>query len=128
MSMSDIARAIDGYFAVWNESDAAQRRALIDRTWSEDASYVDPLMAADGLEGIDTMVGGVQAQYPGYTFRLAGSIDSHHDRARFGWEMVGPGASEPVVVGLDVAVITDDGRLRSVTGFIDHAPGMVATG
>ena len=120
--MRDVQQTIDGYFAVWNESDAARRRALIAQTWSDDAEYVDPLLAARGAEGIDAMVGGVQAQYPSHAFRLAGPVDSHNDRARFAWEMVGPDAT-PVVAGLDVAVIAPDGRLRSVTGFIDYMPG-----
>ena len=44
--MSDATHVIDRYIAIWNETDPARRRDLIARTWSEDASYLDPLMAA----------------------------------------------------------------------------------
>lgn len=124
--MNDLARTVDGYFAVWNEPDPARRRDLISQTWSNDPSYIDPLMAADGADGIDAMVAGVQSQYPGCTFRLTGAIDSYQDRARFSWEMVAPDSETLLVAGLDIAVLASDGRLQSITGFIDHAPALAA--
>jgi hypothetical protein len=69
--MTEINALIDNYIAVWNEGDPARRRALIAQTWTEDASYVDPMMTGAGLDGID-----------------------------FG-------------------VVAEDGRLRSVTGFLE---------
>lgn len=36
---------VDRYIAVWNETNTVRRRALIEETWADDASYVDPLMA-----------------------------------------------------------------------------------
>jgi hypothetical protein len=30
--------------------------------------------------------------YHGFTFRLAGAVDGHHNQARFGWEL-GPAAA-----------------------------------
>jgi hypothetical protein len=120
--MADVATTIDGYFAVWNETDPTRRRDLIARTWTEDASYLDPLLASDGADGIDAMVAAVQEQFPGHTFRLTGPIDSHHDRIRFLWELAGPNGDGPVIAGLDVGVIAPDGRLRSITGFLDQVP------
>ncbi len=54
--MSDANTIVERYFAVWNETDATRRRALIDETWSEDASYIDPLLAGEGRKGIDALV------------------------------------------------------------------------
>jgi SnoaL-like domain len=118
--MSDHATLIDRYFAVWNETDAARRRELIAQTWTEDAAYVDPLIAGAGHAGIDAMVGGVQAQFPGHIFRLTSPIDTHHDRVRFAWEL-GPANGAPLVKGTDFGVIEGD-RLQSVTGFLDQVP------
>lgn len=120
--MTDVTTTIDGYFAVWNETDPARRRELIADTWSEDASYLDPMLAADGPEGIDTMVTAVQQQFPGHQFRLAGPVDSHHDRIRFLWELTGPNGAGAVIAGLDIGIIAPDGRLRSITGFLDKLP------
>ena len=121
-SVNDVTAVIDRYFAVWNETDAATRRALISRTWSADASYVDPLLAGEGPDGIDAMIAAGQGQFPGHTVRLASGIDSHHARVRFNWEIVGPGSADPVVTGVDFAVIDADGKLQSITGFFDHVP------
>jgi hypothetical protein len=116
---------VSGYFAMWNEADAAQRRAVIAATWAPDAHYVDPLLTADGAEGLDVMVAAVQEQFPGHRFRLSGDVDTHHDRARWDWELVGPDGGTLVAAGVDVATLAPDGRLHEVTGFF-HRPGGAA--
>jgi hypothetical protein len=123
-SMTDVTTVLDGYFAVWNETDPTRRRDLIARTWSDDATYLDPLLAAEGPDGIDAMVAGVHEQFPGHRFRQTGESDSYNDRVRFTWELVGPGATSPLIAGTDFGVITADGRLQSITGFLDLMPAM----
>jgi hypothetical protein len=63
----------------------------------------------------------VHEQFPGFTFRLAGPVDGHHDQARFGWEL-GPEGIEAPIVGFDVAVTDEVGRIRQVHGFLDRVP------
>jgi len=118
--MNMIQDLVDRYFAMWNESDGKRRRDLIAQTWTEDASYVDPVVQGDGLAGIDAMVAAVQERFPGHKFRLSGDIDTHHDRVRFAWEFAADGA-EPLVKGIDFAVVASD-RLKSVTGFFTQIP------
>lgn len=120
--MSNTTALIDRYLGVWNETDAGRRRDLIAQTWTEDASYIDPLMQGEGQAGIDAMVAGVQAQFPGHTFRLTSSVDVHHDRVRFAWELV-PSGGAALVRGMDFGVIVGD-RLQSITGFLDQVPDM----
>jgi hypothetical protein len=115
-------QVVDTYIAAWNATDPAQRRALIDATWSEDARYVDPLAVADGRDAIDATIVAAQQQFAGLTFRLAGPVESHHDLARFTWEL-GPSGAEAVVVGSDVVVLAEDGRIKTVHGFLDRVPG-----
>jgi hypothetical protein len=119
--MSDFDELIHRYLAIWNEHDPARRRAEIDDLWTEDATYVDPLAVAEGRDAIDATIAAVQGQFPDFTFRLAGGVDAHHNLARFTWEL-GPKDGEAVVVGFDVAVLTDDRRLRNVHGFLDKVP------
>ena len=119
--MSDYADLIDRYIAVWNETDAGRRRALIAGAFTEGAAYLDPLMATDGHSGIDGMVAAVQQRFPGYRFRRKGEVDSHNDRVRFSWELMPPAG--PVFAGGTDFAIVADGRLHSVTGFLDRAPG-----
>lgn len=122
-TMSNLNELIDRYFAAWNETDATRRRELIAQTWANDASYLDPLMQGDGHAGIDAMIQGVQTQFPGHSFRQIGKVDGHHDRVRFSWELA-PEGGAMLVAGTDFATISADGKLQSVTGFLDHAPGM----
>ena len=42
---SDLA---ERYIAAWNETNADRRRDLIAKTWTESATYVDPLMKGFG--------------------------------------------------------------------------------
>jgi hypothetical protein len=118
--MSDgTSAAVDRYFAIWNETDAQRRRELISRTWSEEATYLDPMFSAEGHEGIDLMVASVHEQYPRHEFRLVGAIDNHHDCLMFSWEVVNLDTAARILAGIDFAVRTVDGRLGQVTGFFD---------
>lgn len=119
--MDDFTGLAERYIAVWNESDPVQRRLLVERLWSGDARYVDPLADVSGHDGIDTMIGAVQGQFPGMTFSLAGDVDAHHEQARFCWEL-GAEGSAALVFGFDVALRGPDGRLVLVLGFLDKVP------
>ena len=121
--MNDVNEVVDGYIAMWNEPDPARRRELIARTWSTEARYVDPMQSGEGREGIDGMVAAVQERFPGFRFRRAGKLDGHNQHVRFGWELVGPDGGAPVVAGVDFGVLADDGRLRTIVGFLDQVPG-----
>lgn len=118
--MSNFEGLVDRYIAVWNETDAEQRRALIARTFTESASYLDPLIAGEGSAAIDAMIHAVQQRFPGYRFRRAGAPDGHHDRIRFCWELTSE-AGAVIAKGTDFVTV-DDARMTTVTGFIDQAP------
>lgn len=109
------------YLDTWNLTDPATRRAAIARLWAQDGTYTDPLGTAEGHTAIDAMIGTVQGQFAGLTFTLAGPVDAHHDIARFQWAL-GPAGGEPIVIGFDVVVFTQDGRVRTVLGFLDKVP------
>lgn len=119
--METVTDLIDRYIAIWNETDRTQRQDLIAQTWSEDAAYIDPLMHAEGRDAIDTMIAGVQAQFPGFRFRRTGEADTHNNCVRFSWEL-GPEGGPPFAGGVDFGVVAGDHRLKSVTGFLDFAP------
>jgi len=124
-TMSNVTELVDRYFAVWNETDAERRRNLIARTWTEGASYLDPLMHGEGHTGIDGLVQGVHEQFAGHRFRQTSVVDAHHDRIRFSWELAREGGPA-VVAGTDFGVVAADGRLQSITGFFDHPPALSA--
>jgi hypothetical protein len=119
--MPDVTTLVDSYIALWNETDAGRRRALIAQTFTGDARYVDPLMAGEGLDGIDAMVAAAQAQYPGTRFELAGAPDHYKDRVRFGWHLRAGEGGDLLATGLDFGMLAEDGRLHSITGFLEPA-------
>ncbi|WP_035847519.1 nuclear transport factor 2 family protein [Kitasatospora azatica] len=121
--MTNLQHLAEQYLATWNETDPAARRKLIDTSWAEHASYTDPLVEATGRDAVDATVGAVQAQFPGLVFTLGpGGVDAHHRLARFTWELAPAGAAEPLVIGFDVLVADEDGRIAAVHGFLDKVP------
>jgi SnoaL-like domain len=120
--MTDYNALVDRYIAVWNEPDAEARGKAIAELWTEDGTYTDPLAAVSGHEGVAAVIAGAREMFPGHQFRALPGVDGHHNLVRFGWELVAPDGGESPVIGFDVAVAAQDGRLRAVHGFLDKAP------
>jgi hypothetical protein len=120
--MTDFTGLVDRYLATWNEPDAERRAKAVAGLWAEDGGYTDPLADVSGHEGIAAVIAGAREMFPGFVFTLGGGVDGHHDTARFTWHLGPEGAAEPVVIGFDVAVLAEDGRLGHVYGFLDKVP------
>jgi hypothetical protein len=120
--MIDTQELAQRYIASWNEVDPAARRQRIDGLWTENARYTDPMMQADGQDGITSLIGGVHSQFPGYRFALTGQADGHGRYLRFSWSLA-PADGQAVARGTDFATVAADGRLSEVTGFLDQGPG-----
>ena len=120
--MSTFDTIVARYLQIFNETDSARRRAIVDETCTEDCSYTDPLAAVTGRAGVSDFIGAVQKQFPGVVFALHGRVDGHHEQARFTWHAMAQGVLEPVAIGFDVVVLAG-GRIRQVHGFLDKAPG-----
>lgn len=112
---------IDRYIAAWNETDETKRRQLVSQIWTTDSSYVDPLMQAEGRDGIHAMIARLQQQFPGLRFRRVTEVDAHNHCLRFGWEL-GPESGPPVGGGVDFGTISEGGLLRTIVGFLDYSP------
>jgi hypothetical protein len=110
----------NAYLDTWNQRSGAQRQALLERHWSDDARYVDPLMAGRGPAQIDGLMAAVQQRFPDYRFTLLGRPDGHGDYVRLSWSL-GPVAGEAPIEGSDVVRLRD-GKIHEVIGFIDRAP------
>ncbi|QHC24647.1 nuclear transport factor 2 family protein [Streptomyces sp. GS7] len=119
----DHAAAGARYIEAWNATEEGARAKAVAAAFTEDATYTDPLADVAGHEGLAAAIAGAHQQFPGFVFRLLGAVDGHHDIARFGWELVAPDGSAPVA-GFDVVRLAEDGRIRSVLGFLDRVPAM----
>ena len=119
--MTDYDTAVARYFEAWNATGPEALAKAVAAAWTEDGSYTDPLADVRGHEQLAAVVAGAHEQFPGFAFRKLGSVDGHHDTARFSWELVAPDGSAPVA-GFDVIPLAEDGRIRSVLGFLDRVP------
>ncbi|MER8825069.1 nuclear transport factor 2 family protein [Mesorhizobium sp. M0938] len=118
--MTDLNTIAQNYITAWNESDAARRTALLKAAFTEDVSYRDPIMQGDGHAGVAALIDGVQQRFAGFRFSLRGKPDGFGDTIRFSWNL-GPEGTDSVIEGTDIGVI-ENGRLKSVTGFLDKVP------
>jgi hypothetical protein len=118
--MADTDTLVNNYIAMWNETDPDRRRELVAQTVSSDADYVDPVMEGSGVDGISTMIGAAQTQFPGHRFTLLAGPEAHHDRVRFTWSLAADGGA-PMAIGVDFVSLADDGRMRSITGYLEPA-------
>jgi hypothetical protein len=116
---NDLNNLINRYIEAWNETDAGRRHELVAGTWSDDGTYLDPLMTGAGHDSIAAMIALAQERFPGHRFELSFGPDAHNDRVRFAWRLYGPEGDQPVGAGVDFATVAEDGRLSSVTGFLE---------
>ena len=115
---SDLNNLINHYIDAWNATDAERRRELVGAVWTEDGTYVDPHVSASGHDGIAAMIGQTQQELPGHRFELCFGPDAHNDRVRFDWRLIGP-QDDAGAAGVDFGTVAGDGRLSSVTGFLE---------
>ncbi|MFB8181365.1 nuclear transport factor 2 family protein [Streptomyces sp. NPDC055966] len=109
------------YFEAWNATEPEALKKAVAAAWTADGGYTDPLADVRGHEGVAAVITAAHGQFPGFVFRPLGTVDGHHDTARFGWELVSEDGSTPVA-GFDVVTLDEEGRIRQVLGFLDRVP------
>jgi hypothetical protein len=118
--MTDAATIAARYIALWNETEPQRRKAQLTDLWSENGTYLDPLMQGQGHDQIDGLIAGVHGQFPGFRFALLGEPDSYGNQIRFSWQL-GPEGSDGPIKGTDFVTL-ENGRLKGVVGFLDQVP------
>ncbi|MEX0428472.1 nuclear transport factor 2 family protein [Nocardioides sp. DS6] len=113
------AEAVANYVRFWN-TDPSELRRSGGQIFSEDIIWVTPIGVTSGIEGLARFVEQFTEHVGAYEFRARTEPDVHHDRARVPWELRVGDAS--FAEGTDVLTATGDGRIMSVTGFLDRAP------
>ncbi|WP_328498337.1 nuclear transport factor 2 family protein [Streptomyces sp. NBC_00414] len=114
--------AVARYFEAWNADGAEALAKAVAAAWSTVGGYTDPLADVRGHDAVAAVIAAAHEQFPGFVFRPAGAVDGHHDIARFGWELVNTADGSAPVAGSDVISLAEDGRIRSVSGFLDRVP------
>ena len=110
------------YVAMWHESDADLRRAIVQQLWADDAENTSRRFAIRGLEAIVARVTRAHDEWvaqKGFVFRPAGNTDRLGNVVKFLWEMVPKGGGPREALGLDIFVLQDDGRIRALYQFAE---------
>ena len=119
---------VAAYIAAVGYRDERLRRELIEAAVSETFVFCSGVGESHGRDEFFDAIDGVQARVPpGSVLATSTPIDEHHGRARCGWRFEDPetGASfdeQPFgayLRGMDFATLDDDGRLASLTVFVD---------
>ena len=120
--MTDVKQVAHRYIELWNERAAHRRREMLAANWTADARYVDPLMSGDGHDGVEALISGVQQKFPDFKFTLIGEPNGFGEHVRFSWGLGPNGAADSPIKGTDFAELSQDGRIKSITGFLDQVP------
>ncbi len=115
------AELLEGYFAMWRETDPSARAILIGKAFAPEGRHVDPMADAHGHDELNEMVSNIHSHYPGFSIDRISGIDQHGSQLRFAWKVdLADGTN--LVTGLDVAELAADGRLARVAGFWGDLP------
>jgi hypothetical protein len=109
------------YAAAWNETDPANRRALLDKACSPDIRFLQEGFDDEvvGVDSLDAAIAEYQATWPdGVDVRveITTPIQSHHGVGRGGFVWI---VGDVRTYGTDFAELGDDGRLKTIAVFID---------
>jgi hypothetical protein len=115
IALTDIPGFVDRFVAVWNEADAAERRAAVEALWAPDAVEYTEQNEYRGHDGLEKRV---LANYEnlvagqGYRFHLDGPVRAHHDLVVFRSTMTPAAGGDVEWTGLMVLRLGEDGRIR----------------
>ncbi|MEH0424312.1 hypothetical protein [Streptomyces sp. B21-083] len=105
---------LERYVAVWNEPDAAARRAAIAALWTPDGLHCTQTRRFQGTEGLVARVTEAYDQFVGgqkLRFRALGEPVGHHDALTFNWAMSPSGDDTVLAIGFDVVLLDGEGRI-----------------
>jgi hypothetical protein len=117
----DAQALAERYVALWNETDAAARRAAIEALWRPDGEHFVRTLAARGYAELDARVTGSHDKnvgVAGYRFRAVADAQALRDAVSFHWEMIRPQDDEVLATGLQFLVLDADGRIATDYQFI----------
>ncbi len=112
---SGLQQLIDRHFAIWNNTDAAERAKAFAAVYTSNFFVADHDGLNEGTEHVNAAISKVQSQHPGFIFTPA-PAEWNHGIARVTWGY-GTKDNPHLVRGEDVFTLSD-GRLSSARVFI----------
>ena len=108
--------------AVFNERDAARRRATIENVYADDIRWTDDDGVTTGRDALDAKAAALQANLGDLQFIAAGPVYQTLGLGYLAFQLVKPGSSAPEGSGFDVAIVRDGFIVELYTVLTDHAP------
>lgn len=107
--------ALEAWFGAWNETDAAERTALIERCCATDVEFRDEYASLRGSELLGLHIGNTQRFIPGWRIERTGDPRICRGEALVDWSAAGPGGRR--FTGTYHLVADPDGTLDRITAF-----------
>jgi hypothetical protein len=116
----DAPTTVARYFDFWNADAAGRRRRLAATVFASDVAYVAPIGAKHGVDELIGLADDFATDLGDVAFVARSAPEVHHDRVRVRWELLR--GDDSFAEGTDILVVDDNGRISSVTTFLDRAP------
>ena len=118
--MSDIPESFLHYLAAWNESDTGRIRAHLEKSVSTQVLFVDPAHTTRGIDELEAMIVRAREERPTASYLRTSGVDGHNRRYRYRWEVRVD--DRPVLPGMDVTRVDEDGSIVQIDGFFGDFP------
>jgi hypothetical protein len=115
-----LVNLVDRYVHAWSEPEAECRRSALAALYTSDGRVVTESSAFDGISAVIGHIEDVYEQFIGsgrYGFRSGGAL-CHHDCLLFRWEMVETDSGELADAGMNLLLLTSDGRIEADYQFV----------
>ncbi|WP_225848963.1 nuclear transport factor 2 family protein [Streptomyces sp. HPF1205] len=119
------AEQLDRYISFWNADTETEQHRLAAAVFADDVEYRALIGVLTGPQALIDFRNRFTGHMGDVALRLREQPQVHHDRARLRWEILidnGVGDSTSFATGTDVIQLDEDGRIGSITVFLDRAP------
>ncbi|MFC8145301.1 nuclear transport factor 2 family protein [Streptomyces paradoxus] len=114
---------LDQYVRFWNAATEQEQHELAAAAFADGVEYRAETGILSGAQALMDFRNQFVAHMGGAALRLRERPRVHHDRARLRWQILTEGGDgAPFATGTDVIHLDEDGRITSVTAFLDQAP------
>jgi len=118
--MSKLPPSLDSMLAAWNEKDPARVRGHLEAALSPDVVFADPDNYVVGIDAFEAMVHKFRADIENPKAEWTSGFNHHNNRYRYTW-LVSSGDT-PLMPGMDVTEVDDNGMVVRVDGFFGDVP------
>ncbi|MER5477748.1 nuclear transport factor 2 family protein [Streptomyces sp. NPDC002734] len=119
------AALLDPYLRFWNAPSPDDANRLAQQVFAPGVEYRAHIGVLQGAQALLDFREQFLSHMGDIALRMREQPQLHHDRARLEWELLTGDAGDagtPFATGTDVIALDEDGRISSVTVFLDRAP------